>query len=515
MNIKLTKSRSVVIALIAFNVIFGGVLARQAYDHLNTYALQRTQFISDVVRSMVSEIMYVYYQELNQYSGDCEAFLAQAKLTLLTMPYIRSVSIADEQYLYCSTITQNKRTPISSLILSKESISLSYLRNSPLYNNADVISLILQRHDGQKIVFGMHPHIFQSLLGSEMNFFTPYLVINNYVISRYRQPVFDSHATGQVSNQYIQSGYSIDRENYVNFLLFNYSAKYILLLISSFFGGILIYLFIKHFDFMRISLFFALRRKEIIPYYQPIMDAHGKLHGVEVLARWKHKSKGMISPAAFISSAENSGQINQVFSALISQVIDDLKSKQHLLPQEFHLAFNISAPQLNNPSLLSDCRRLLYSFKRKIKLVLELTERVEIPYDESYAIAIDKLKLHGIQIALDDFGTGHSSLRYIKALKIDLLKVDKSFIDMISRDYSEDHIVANVLDLAKRIDIPVVAEGIESDFQYRYLLQHGVPYYQGFYFSRPLNFDQLCINYFTPPPTKLVLAPRLSLLANG
>jgi c-di-GMP phosphodiesterase len=496
MTFKWTKSLALLGSLVVLNVAGSGLLAKQASDSLQAYSQERTQFISDVVKSMVSEILYVYYQELDGYTGHCDKFLQRAKMTLLTMPYVRSVNISDEQFIYCSTTLDKKRISITNFPLSKDRMSLIYVEQSPLNKKADSIVLDLHTADGKHVLFGMHPNLLRALLGTEMNFFTPYLVLNHYVLTRYRAPYYSKSPIVRVANSYVEAGYTLDRENYINYFLVNYSTSYITLLLSSVFFGILLYMFLNTYDFLRIGLFFALKRQQFVPYYQPIIDRQGRLHGVEVLARWIHPCKGMISPAIFIPSAEKSGQINHIFTMLVEQVVRDLKGKQNRLPSAFHLALNVSAPQLLSSKLDQDCRHLLYAFnKSHVNVVLELTERVEIPDSEQYTSIISKLKSLGIKIALDDFGTGHSSLRSIKALKIDLLKVDKSFIDMISEDYSEDHIVANVLDLAKRIQIPVVAEGIESEFQRDYLLAHQVDYFQGFYFSKPLPFDQFSARY--------------------
>ena len=167
---------------------------------------------------------------------------------------------------------------------------------------------------------------------------------------------------------------------------------------------------------------------------------------------------------------------------------------QRQLPEDFHIAFNVCAPQLIDPSLLRDCSFVQARLKH-CKLVIELTERVQIPDDERFFDEIDRLKAMGIKVALDDFGIGHSSLSYLKSIQFDVLKIDKSFIDMIDENYSNAHIVANVLDLAQRIGVPTVAEGIESDFQAQYLKEHNVEFFQGYYFGQPMPVDEFISQY--------------------
>lgn len=496
MSIKPNKTIILFLSLFLINVCGGAVIALQARNSLDEYSIQRTKIISNLVKGMVSEILYVFYQDLYRYSNDCDAFLEHSKNTLLKVPYIRSINVSDGQYIYCSTITNNKRISIEQYRFVDSRINFLYMKESPLFSQVDVIALSLKTSGGHNILFGMHPHIIRSLLGAELNYFTPYLVINKNIITQYQSPYYAENPNPQVDSGYVKVGYNIEFENYVNYLLINYSTNYIVLLLTTIFTGILLFRFINSFDFMRISIALGIKRQQFMPFYQPIIDREGKLHGVEVLARWIDPRKGVISPAVFIPSAEKSGQINKIFTLLINQVIQDLKPHQQKLPARFHLAVNVSAPQLLTDSLFSDCHNVNHAMNNSdVNLILELTERVEIPFNDLYAQSINRLKSSGVQIALDDFGTGHSSLRYIKSLKIDLLKLDKSFIDMISEDDSEDHLVANVLDLAKRIKIPVVAEGIESKFQLDYLLEHNVEFYQGYYFAKPLPFDEFYERY--------------------
>ncbi|MCW8994947.1 MAG: EAL domain-containing protein, partial [Psychromonas sp.] len=155
------------------------------------------------------------------------------------------------------------------------------------------------------------------------------------------------------------------------------------------------------------------------PYLQPVFDQNGQLAGCEVLVRWFHHKKGMIAPDMFIHSAEKSAQIDEIFTHLLKEVTNKFYPVQSLIPDGFHTAFNVRAPQLLSSNLIHDCKKFIYSLNKcNHQLVIELTERVEIPDSLEYISTIDKLKSMGVKIALDDFGTGHSSLRYIKKIKI-------------------------------------------------------------------------------------------------
>lgn len=245
---------------------------------------------------------------------------------------------------------------------------------------------------------------------------------------------------------------------------------------------------------MIIAIRRGLKRDEFVPFLQPIFNGSGQLTGAEILVRWQHYKKGMIAPNDFILTAEHSGQINRIFNRLVMKLVYSLTEYQHRLPENFHIAFNICATQLIDPCLLRDCMVVQVQLKQ-CSLVLELTERVEVPDDQRFFDGIHELKSKGIKISLDDFGIGHSSLTYLKNIQFDLLKIDKSFVDMIDENNANDHIVANVLDLAERLRVPTVAEGIESAYQAQYLNERHVDYFQGYYFAKPMPLEQFISQY--------------------
>ena len=239
----------------------------------------------------------------------------------------------------------------------------------------------------------------------------------------------------------------------------------------------------------------ALSKGEFIPYLQPVVDGEGeRCTGCEVLMRWQHPQQGMIPPDRFIPMAEACGLIIPMTSALMRQVRERFAPKAHLLPAGFHFGFNICARHCQDLSLVDDCRAFLGAFKdNPVKLVLELTERELIEVTEVTDRLFAELHDLGVFIAIDDFGTGHSSLTYLQKFQVDFLKIDQSFVAMIGSDALSCHIVDNVIDLATRLGLMMVAEGVENRVQADYLKARSVDYLQGYLFSRPLpmvEFEQ-------------------------
>ena len=203
----------------------------------------------------------------------------------------------------------------------------------------------------------------------------------------------------------------------------------------------------------------------------------------------------MIQPNHFIPMAEDSELIVPMTRSLMQQVSAKFAPYVNQLPEGFHFGFNISANHCRDLSLVDDCRRFIKAIGgNKINITLELTERKLIVADEITDKLFAELHALGVFIAIDDFGTGHSSLSYLQQFKVDFIKIDQSFVGMIGSDALSSHIVGNVIDLATRLGLQTIAEGVENDTQMRYLQAHKVDYLQGYMFGRPMPMDEFA-NY--------------------
>ncbi|MFC3023602.1 EAL domain-containing protein [Vibrio zhugei] len=467
----------------------------RAHYTINQYAITHSRAISLDVDLLFENILTDYYIKLDNHRSTCQEFLLEAQQFVLANPYIRSVSQTNDKHIYCSTISLDKKVPYT-LGSSDKRVSIKYIPSSPLVKNSDVFLLSLKTWK-DTVKFGIDSLIIQDILYTEMNYYTPTFVVDGYQVSRSGIKKIDSlDPDGHFisNNQYLEVYYTIDDSNYTNYFLINYSYYFVFLVALSFLIGLLAYRYLIRVDWMIIAIRRGLKRDEFVPFLQPIFNGSGQLTGAEILVRWQHYKKGMIAPNDFILTAEHSGQINRIFNRLVMKLVYSLTEYQHRLPENFHIAFNICATQLIDPCLLRDCMVVQVQLKQ-CSLVLELTERVEVPDDQRFFDGIHELKSKGIKISLDDFGIGHSSLTYLKNIQFDLLKIDKSFVDMIDENNANDHIVANVLDLAERLRVPTVAEGIESAYQAQYLNERHVDYFQGYYFAKPMPLEQFISQY--------------------
>lgn len=242
----------------------------------------------------------------------------------------------------------------------------------------------------------------------------------------------------------------------------------------------------------------ALAHKEFIPYLQPIVTGKDQSWiGCEVLMRWQHPDQGLIQPNNFIPMAEDNDLIVPMTHSMMQQVSAKFALYVNHLPDGFHFGFNICANHCRDLSLVDDCRNFINAFNgNKVNITLELTERKLIVADEITDKLFAELHALGVFIAIDDFGTGHSSLTYLQQFKVDILKIDQSFVGMIGSDALSSHIVGNVVDLATRLGLKTIAEGVENETQMHYLQTHNVTYLQGYLYGRPMPMNEFANRMF-------------------
>lgn len=228
---------------------------------------------------------------------------------------------------------------------------------------------------------------------------------------------------------------------------------------------------------------------EFVPYYQPQYCIRGdNLLGFEVLARWKHPTRNLVEPTEFIPIAENTGLISSLSMSVMRQALEDAASWDHNLI----LAVNISPVQLNDPILDQQIMKMLIEtgFPPQ-RLELEITESALMEDTDQVLNIITSLKSLGIKISLDDFGTGYSSMTQLKNFPFDRIKIDRSFVLSMLDNEESAAIVNSIASLASSLDVPITAEGIESDEIRACLDDIGCSDGQGWLYGRPTSKDDL------------------------
>jgi diguanylate cyclase (GGDEF)-like protein len=245
------------------------------------------------------------------------------------------------------------------------------------------------------------------------------------------------------------------------------------------------------------DLYKAFEQDQLSLAYQPIVNLQtGRLIGFEALARWNHPEKGLIPPDKFITVAEESGLIFTLGAWVLRQACTQLAAwiREYNLEKPPTLAVNLSSLELNQTYFLAQVDLMLKETGIDSHLLkLELTESTLMENSESMDLLLDELHARNIELAIDDFGTGYSSLSYLDQLPVQVLKIDRKFVNGITQSGegsgSAVEIVKATISLAHSLNIMVVAEGIETEQQYQLLRSYGCDFGQGYYIAKPLSSE--------------------------
>lgn len=239
----------------------------------------------------------------------------------------------------------------------------------------------------------------------------------------------------------------------------------------------------------------AIAQKEFIVHYQPQVNPQtGKVRGVEALVRWNHPELGIVSPLSFIQVAEDTGLIESIGQLVLAQACAQFRAWQDEGIQLDYVAVNLSPRQFRQKNLIELIEAELKKNRMPGKfLELEITESVLIESNEVVTSALARLKALGIKIAIDDFGTGYSSMAYLERLPIDTLKIDQGFIRNINDEGEGGAIAETIVAMAKALKKKVVAEGVETQGQAKFLSNLKCNLLQGYLFSHPLPAQNISV----------------------
>lgn len=416
------------------------------------------------------------------------------------LPHLRVISLLKGNQLNCSSF--DVPVPRTMDISQYAGNRLSLRHGSLITPDAPHIVLLTAFPEGTVSVSIAVQHLTETLsllsMHTELS-----LTVGNQVLSPWGKILSASAAIG---NPHIRS---VRYPYFVNYVLpevpplrtlpVRGKVLFVLFCILSTLGGGLVWWFSFRPPSPYDQLEEAIKRREIIPWYQPVVcSGTGEIYGVEVLARWKHPSGVYIPPDVFIPQAEKSGLIIPLTRQLMTQAVKDLVPVISRLRQPFHVAVNISGAHIKAGKVtVEDFRQLLTSFPYgSIQLVAEITEREPFTHFANLEELLEDLRWQGIRIALDDFGTGYSSLGYLNTLPVDYIKIDRSFVSRLKEEEDSDGLIDCVINMARTLGLGIVAEGVETRYQAEWLAAHRVAFQQGYYFSRPLpasEFIQLTV----------------------
>ena len=243
---------------------------------------------------------------------------------------------------------------------------------------------------------------------------------------------------------------------------------------------------------MASDLLLACERGEFVPYFQPLIDAKtGRIACAEMLVRWRHPTKGILEPAAFLDTAANMGILNRIDKIIFASAKGALSKFDEAGIDLPRVAVNVSSARLTDPNFIHDIKSSGISPER---LTVEILESVYLDrMGDVVRWTIDELAELGVKIALDDFGTGHASVAGLLKIRPSILKIDRNFIQPIVEDESAKLLTESIIGIGKSLGMRVVAEGVETIDHARLVIEMGCDYLQGFYFGRPMSEEDLMI----------------------
>jgi EAL domain-containing protein (putative c-di-GMP-specific phosphodiesterase class I) len=238
------------------------------------------------------------------------------------------------------------------------------------------------------------------------------------------------------------------------------------------------------------ALRIAVRERRFVLHYQPQVDCDGEWIGAEALVRWAHPERGLVAPGEFIPLAEETGLILPIGRWVLETACERLKTWSDAR-RDLRLSVNVSARQFSQPDFVEQVAETLRATGAPAeRLVLELTESVVLEDVAGAADKMNALKELGVGFAVDDFGTGYSSLAYLTRLPLDQLKIDRSFVRNLPGSANDAAVAHTIITLAESLGLAVIAEGVETEGQRRFLERHGCPTFQGFLFGKPMPIEE-------------------------
>lgn len=241
----------------------------------------------------------------------------------------------------------------------------------------------------------------------------------------------------------------------------------------------------------------VIENDELILYYQPKIDVTlGRVVGAEALVRWQHPKRGFLLPGCFIPIAEEAGLINQIGYWTMRTACNQFKAWQDEHGFMGQVAVNVSAREFMAPGFVNDVRRTLEETCLEPRfLELEIIENMVLEYGDETISKLNELFDMGVTVAIDDFGVGYSSFSYLKRLKVQVLKIDRSFVRDVPEDRSGSAVIDGMIQLAHKLELKVVAEGVETRAQYEFLRNHDCDIVQGYLISKPVPPVSFYENY--------------------
>ncbi|MGR5279991.1 EAL domain-containing protein [Photobacterium damselae] len=467
--------------LIALLSIF--ISSSLVVTYLSYHSEQISLKVSDSLNKSFTQLKkdVLLIQEVHNHSQDLNKLVT----LILASRSLRSVAyIQDDHYVYSDRqLHLNQEiSPSLQQKIKTEPFPFLYRKQSSL-NNIEELHFVIKGKNGFYQLFLNARYMDDWLDNAD-------LTLNGYVVNNHNQPIINQPQKLLIKAVYQSSQYPfkvvIGEPTQDVIMLIAMGAAFIFAFI------LLGLLFAKHlynnnFSF-RVDIERAIRAKEFIAYYQPIVSNKSlQCSGAELLCRWHHKKKRILAPSYFITKVEESGQIKAITLQLLNQLAKD-KIQLCKDNPDFYISINFTLAMLRDEAYMAEVVALIKkNTSLQSGLVFELTERENTTCAmKELNTVMTQFRQIGVRWALDDFGTGYSSLSSVRSLNFDIIKIDKLFVLTADTDAITSSILKNIAYLGKGLNCKMVAEGVETQTQFNKLLGLNIDYSQGYLFSKPM-----------------------------
>lgn len=458
-------------------------------------ALQQT--LSSLINSTLSPLLPFTHTACNTINRELTSRAAFAG-------NLRAILLVKEGNAFCSSATGSFNLPLNVIAplsdISRD-IDLQLMPGTPLQPNKPALALWIKNpgslQSGVFATLNITLAPYQLLASGHPEITGMALVAQRSALTSWQSAVMQNKNLPMPLHRQTLTGYPLQFVLYGSTLAFSDYQNILLsgLLLSLLVSGAC-WLLLSVYQRPGKELIRGMKRGEFHVEYQPLVTSHdGQPYGMEALLRWTHPTKGPIPPDVFIHYAEAQNLIIPLTRHLFQLVSRDAHLLCHTIPRHACLSLNISPLHLADSGFRQDVLRWLDTMPADhFTYVFEITERAMVR-DENVGELFDWLHQQQIHIAIDDFGTGHSALIYLERYDFDYLKIDRGFVQSIGTDSLTSPVLDTVLQLAKKLNLKSVAEGVETGEQAAWLINRGVTHLQGYIFSRPLRPETL-IDYF-------------------
>lgn len=485
---------------------------KRAYNDLKEIAINLSNNMDGFIEDLFQEIyaLPVYGKNFVDCKSDLYPFLEHITLN---NPKVSGVIISDSQHkLFCSTLPNNKGF-ISTTVHTRTILGPYEL---PLFDQP--VYLIQQKMGNYHIGIYIVASVIKNELKTEKDITTSIALYSvaekktilrielsddnrNWVLTKNMEAQTPENPAGLFAIEKLQSINDISIVVFENSktILYNLWFSQIIIILIILISSFVLYALIQNMMSKRYSLQgalkLAIKNEEFYPVYQPLFDCKaGRFSGVEILLRWEDKDSQIIMPDFFIVEAEVTGLIVPITLQIIEIALKESKPLLEKQPY-FHLAFNISALHFTNPEFFNGFNKLIKEYHvSPHQVIFEITERELL--DKNDKIFIDKmreLRKTGFSLAVDDYGTGHASISYLQHFPFNYLKIDKVFVQAIGTNAITESLNDAIIQMAKGLNLIIIAEGVETKDQAIYLSDNGVHLQQGWYYSKALSIGELTI----------------------